>query len=188
MLHAFESGIVDTTAIPPSLHPAVVKSRERGILHDIGHGQGSFSWTVGELCAEQVFWPDTISSDHHTGSIAGPAYDLATVMTRMLHLGMPVYDIIKAVTVTPAMAIRKEGEIGSLSPGRCADVTVLKVCDCDIMLEDCHLDMRRITKRFQPVAVWRNGERVAIEERWSEFPNRSEKYLKEQQRINTWKK
>ena len=187
MLHGFESSIVDTDASPPSLHPAVVASRERGVLHDIGHGQGSFSWTVGELCAKQGFWPDTISSDHHTGNIAGPAYDLATVMTRMLCLGMPIYDIIKAVTVAPASAIGKEGEIGSLSPGRDADVTILKVRDCDVMLEDCHLDMRRITRRFEPIAVWRDGERVAIEEKWSEWPNRSDKYLKDQQRINTWK-
>ena len=118
MLHAFGSSVVDTTTTPPTLHPAVVASRGRGVLHDIGHGQGSFSWTVGELCAREGFWPDTISSDHHTGSTDGPAYDLTTVMSRLLHLGMPVHDIIKAVTVTPAVAIRKEKEIGSLSPGR----------------------------------------------------------------------
>lgn len=188
MFHAFESSIMDTTTSPPSLHPAVVASRERGVLHDIGHGQGSFSWIVGELCAKQGFWPDTISSDHHTGNVAGPAYDLTTVMTRMLHLGMPLYDIIKAVTLAPAMAISKENEIGSLSPGRNADVTVLKVSDCDIMLEDCHLEMRRITQRMEPVAVWRSGERINVKEQWSEWPNRSEKYLKGQERINSWKK
>ena len=188
MLHAFESGIVDNATAPPSLHPAVLSSRERGVLHDIGHGQGSFSWTVGELCAKQNFWPDTISSDHHTGSIAGPAYDLTTVMTRMLHLGMPLCDIIKAVTVTPAKAIGKENIIGSLSPGSDADIAVLQVCDCNVMLEDCHLDMRKLTRRFQPIEVFRSGERVTVEDLWSEWPNRSDKYMKEQQRINTWKK
>lgn len=188
MFHAFESSIMDTTTSPPSLHPAVVASRERGVIHDIGHGQGSFSWSVGELCAKQGFWPDTISSDHHKGSIAGPAYDLPTTMTRMLHLGMPLYDVIKAVTLTPALTIRKANEIGSLSPGRIADVTVLKLSDCEVMLEDCHLEMRKITQRLEPVAVWKSGERISIEDQWPEWPNRSEEYIKEQERINSWKK
>lgn len=188
MLHAFESSILDDSSTPPSLHPAVLASRDRGVLHDIGHGQGSFSWPLGELCARNGFWPDTISSDHHKKSIAGPAYDLTTVMTKMLHLGMPLYDIIKAVTVSPAKAIRRDGEVGSLSPGRCADITVLKLSKCDIMLEDSHLEMRRITQRLEPIAVWRSGEKVSIEERWPEWPNRSSEYIKEQERVNTWKK
>ena len=179
---------MDTTATPSTIHPAVIASRERGVLHDIGHGQGSFSWECGELCEKEGFWPDTISSDHHTGSTAGPAYDLTTVMSRMLHLGMPIYDIIKAVTINPALAIKKESEIGSLSPGRDADVTVLKLSDCDVMLEDCHLEMRKMTRRFEPVAVWRKGERIDVEELWQEWPNKSDKYLEQQQRINSWKK
>lgn len=187
MLHAFESGIMDNSTTPPSLHSTVVASRDRGVLHDIGHGQGSFSWAVGELCAKQSFWPDTISSDHHSGNIAGPAYDLPTVMTRMLHLGMPLYDIIRAVTIAPASAISKESQIGSLSPGRDADITVLKITDCDVMLEDCHVEMRKLTRRFQPIAVWKGGERIAIKEQWTEWPNRSDKYLQDQQRINAWK-
>ena len=189
MLHAFESGIVDSTTAPPSLYPSVLASRERGVLHDIGHGQGSFSWVAGDLCMKQQFWPDTISSDHHSGNISGPAYDLPTIMTRMLHLGMPLYEVIKAVTVSPAAAIGKESEIGSLSLGRRADVTVLKVSDCDVMLEDCHLEMRRIMKRVEPVAVWKSGERIEIEEQpWLEWPNRNKDYLEEQDRINAWMK
>ena len=188
MLHVFESSIMDDTTSPPSLHPAVVASRERGVLHDVGHGQGSFSWLVGELCAKQGFWPDTISSDNHKQNIVGPAYDLPTVMIRMLHFGMPLYDIIKAVTLTPALAIRKESEIGSLSPGRSADVTVLKLSDCDVMLEDCLLEMRKITQRLEPVAVWKSGERINIEEQLPEWPDRSKDYLQEQEQLNTLKK
>ena len=188
MFHVFESGLMDNTTSPPSLHPAIVVSRERGVLHDVGHGRGSFSWLVGELYAKQGFWPDTISSDHHKQNILGPAYDLPTVMTKMHHLGMPLYDIIKAVTLTPALAIRKESEIGSLSPGRSADVTVLKLSDCDVTLEDSHLEMRKITQRLEPVAVWRSGEKIDIEERWPEWPNKSKGYLQEQEKVNIWKK
>ena len=101
------------------IHPAVLEAKKRGVYFDIGHGQGSFSWTVAELCAEQGFWPDAISTDLHSGNIHGPAYDLPTVMSRFLYLGMPLYDVVRAVTVTPATVIRKEHLIGSLSSGTC---------------------------------------------------------------------
>lgn len=81
----------------------------------MGHGQGSFSWTVAEICAKEGFWPDIISSDLHVESVHGPAYDLLTVMSKMLHVGMPLIDIIKSVTMTPAAAIGRSDLIGSLS-------------------------------------------------------------------------
>ena len=183
MFHGFESGIVDITTSPPALYPSMVASRERGVLHDIGHGQGSFSWTVAEMCAKQGFWPDTISTDHHSGNVNGPVYDLPIIMSKLLHLGMPLYDVIKAVTATPAATISRQNEIGSLSPGRCADVTVLKWEECDALLEDCHAQMRKITKRLEPIAVWKSGERIALEDPWPEWPNKNEQYLLEQRRI-----
>ena len=63
------------------------------------------------------FWPDVISTDLHTASVDGPAYDLCAVMTRMLHVGMPLADVITAVTATPAKAINRSHEFGSLSVG-----------------------------------------------------------------------
>lgn len=37
---------------------------------DVGHGQGSFIWTVAERCADSGFLPDIISSDLHIGAPA----------------------------------------------------------------------------------------------------------------------
>ena len=75
---------------------------------------GSFGWSVAEACVKEGFWPDLISTDLHTQSMEGPAYDLPTVMTKMLHLGMPLDEVIAAVTSKPAAAIGKSKEIGSL--------------------------------------------------------------------------
>ena len=75
---------------------------------------GSFGWSVAEACVKEGFWPDLISTDLHTQSMEGPAYDLPTVMTKMLHLGMPLGEVIAAVTSKPAAAIGKSKEIGSL--------------------------------------------------------------------------
>ncbi|XP_067056246.1 deacetylase EF_0837-like isoform X2 [Acropora muricata] len=155
--HGFPSTIInpDTGQIYSDAHNA----RKRGVLFDMGHGQGSFSWTVAEICAKEGFWPDLISSDLHVESVDGPAYDLLTVMSKMLHVGMPLIDIIKSVTMTPAAAIGLIDLIGSLSLGRPADITVIRIEKVDFDLEDCHAHLRRIKKRFVPVAVWKDGVR-----------------------------
>ena len=87
-LHGFSSRII--SPLTGHIHSDVHDARKRGVLFDVGHGCGSFSWTVAENCAKEGFWPDIISSDLHVESVDGPAYDLLTVMTKMLHVGMPL--------------------------------------------------------------------------------------------------
>lgn len=181
MYHGFQSTIIDTSS--RSIDPVVLAARERGVKFDIGHGMGSFNWTVAELAIKTGnLWPDTISSDLHTESMDGPAYDLPTVMTKLLHLGMPLYEVIKAATITPAKLINREKMIGSLTPGATADVTVMKLIDCDLLLEDCQMHMRNIKQRLVPVAAWRAGEEVTIFEPWGMWPNVSEEYKQHQSR------
>lgn len=54
------------------------RAREKGVIFDVGHGQGSFDWCVAEnACSEHSkFWPDVISTDLHTGNVNGPVRDL----------------------------------------------------------------------------------------------------------------
>ena len=130
--------------------------------------KGSFTWKVAEICTQQGFWPDIISTDIHSGNKYGPVYDLTSVMSKMLHLGMPIRDVIKAVTSSPAQAVRRQASIGSLSAGRCADVTLLKLEDMSIDLEDSEGHTRKLSQKIVPMGVWRAGKRFDI------FP--SEKY------------
>ena len=67
MFHGFETNIVDlsTGCVDSSMH----KARQRGVFSDLGHGQGGFSWTVGEISAKEELWPDAISTDLHTGMV-----------------------------------------------------------------------------------------------------------------------
>ena len=89
------------------------QARDKGLILDIGHGKGGFSFRVAQCFADKGIWPDTISSDVHVMSVNGPAYDLLTTMSKFLCLGMPLNEIIAAVTFNSACAIRKN-EIGSL--------------------------------------------------------------------------
>jgi dihydroorotase len=153
--HGFPSSVVNSLTRKP--HEAVIQARERGVLFDIGHGQGSFNWTVAEICAREGFWPDTISTDIHSGTCEGPAYDMPTVMTRLLHVGMPLTEVVARSTFEPAKAIGWEDRIGTLGIGREADIAVFSVEAIDMHLEDCQSQLRRIHRRLVPQAVWRAG-------------------------------
>jgi dihydroorotase len=165
--HGFRSSIVTPAG---KVHAAACRAREQGVLFDVGHGQGSFNWTVAEFAAAAGFWPDTISTDLHSGSMEGPAYDLPTTMTKMLRVGMPLAEVIAACTVRPAAAIGWGDRLGTLQPGREADITVLSLESGEMDLEDCQSQMRRIRQRLVPAAVWRRGEPGEIT-RPKRFPN-----------------
>ena len=51
---------------------AAREARERGVVFDIGHGSGSFSWWSAEALSGAGFWPDVISTDLHQVSLPGP--------------------------------------------------------------------------------------------------------------------
>lgn len=157
--HGFASTILDPAT--RRVDPAVREAYERGVVFDIGSGQGSFNWTVAELAMADGLLPFTISSDLHAGTVYGPTYDLPTVMTRLLHLGVPLADIVAMATIRPAQVIGWDDRIGTLGVGRPADVTVLAIEDWEGELEDCQSQRRRIRQRIVARAVWREGVHYA---------------------------
>ena len=80
-----KGGIVDKTQ--RKVRDCVLKARAKGVIFDVGHGQGSFSWEIAEICAENGFYPDVISSDLHSGNVDGLARDLPWVMSKFMQLG-----------------------------------------------------------------------------------------------------
>jgi dihydroorotase len=113
------------------LVPSARAARERGVMFDIGHGSGSFSFSVAESGAEEGFFPDTISTDLHSLSVNVAVGDMATTMTKLLSVGMPLQDVVAAATSSPARIINRHEVIGSLRVGAVADITVLSLVDDD---------------------------------------------------------
>ena len=70
-----------------------LRCRQRGVLFDAGHGQGSFDWDVVEAAARVGFYPDLISTDLHTGNLHGAVRDLTNVASKFLLAGMPIKDV-----------------------------------------------------------------------------------------------
>src|SRR5206468_8397227 len=75
---------------------------DSGVVMDIGHGSGSFSFETAEALMSEGRRPDVISSDLHQLSVNGPAYDMPTCMSKFLQLGMSLREVVAAATVRPA--------------------------------------------------------------------------------------
>ena len=158
--------------------PEVLRARDDGILFDTGHGAGSFSFESAEALTRHGFWPDTISTDLHQGSMPGPnlvadqenvhrvrgdgspQFTLLTVMTKFLYLGLPIPDIIRAVTDRPAELIGLADEIGSFRPGSSADVAILDVDEGPVELYDIHGAKRMADRQFRSVLTLRAGREM----------------------------
>lgn len=105
---------------------AVLEARQRGVLFDVGHGKGSFSFKVARAMLDAGFMPDTISSDVHVLNLDGPVFDQATTLSKFLSLGASLTDVVRATTANAAAAIRRP-EIGTLRPGSAGDATIFTV-------------------------------------------------------------
>ncbi|HEV3196622.1 MAG TPA: amidohydrolase/deacetylase family metallohydrolase [Bryobacteraceae bacterium] len=108
------------------VNPGMIEGRKRGVIFDVGHGGGSFAWRVAVPAMQQKFFPDSISTDLHVGSMNAGMKDMLNVMDKFLAMGMPLDDVIVRSTWNPAKEIHHE-ELGNLSVGSPADVTVLRL-------------------------------------------------------------
>ena len=152
--HGSECGILDDDGkVRKSVHEAM----ERGVVFDVGHGAGSFSWDTVESAMSQGVTPQTISSDLHIYNVNGPVYDLATVVTKFLHLGMPLDDAIAKVTSVPAEVILMSDKIGTLAPGAWGDAIISELREGEFQLMDSRGETRISRQNFVPITVVKGG-------------------------------
>jgi dihydroorotase len=153
----------------------VQRARERGVIFDIGHGCGSFSWETAQRAFEHYFWPDTISTDLHRYSVDEPwCVTLPNVISKFLCLGMTLNDAIAKTTSAPAAVLQMAGEIGSLRAGSVADLLQFRVREGDFAFTDADLKVRRGNRLVEPLltvrggVAYRSGEvRVCLRQRYA---------------------
>jgi dihydroorotase len=129
-----------------------IAAQERGILLDVGHGQAGFDFQIAAAYLAAGVAPDTISTDLHGNCIWRRAFDMPTVMSKFLYLGMSLPEVIRRATINPARAIRRDHDLGSLHVGKFADIAVLELMDGRFELTDGH-DRNRVTARQMLRAV-----------------------------------
>jgi dihydroorotase len=156
--HGTEHGVLDERG---QVRESVWAAVERGVIFDVGHGQGSFDWEICERALEQGLLPTTISSDLHAHNLHGPVFDLATTVTKFLHLGLSLEDAVAKVTSVPAGVIKMAGEVGTLAPGAHGDAVVLDLEEGAFPLFDARGVERTGRQRLVPRTVVKTGGVVA---------------------------
>jgi dihydroorotase len=156
--HAFRRGGTGGVIGPEGrVSDYIKRAAKQGILFDVGHGSGSFSFAATEAALKENFVPTTISSDLHAYSALGPVFDLPTTMTKFLHLGLTLERIVELATIAPARAIRKTEEMGSIKPGSPADIAVFDLVQGNFSLVDSQGEIRKATQKIVPVLALRRG-------------------------------
>jgi len=157
LTHAY-SGAGNNTVQGGRLLPAALRAKQRGVIVDVGHGGGSFDYTVAEPAMAQGFTPDTISSDIHAVSINSPGYPtLPWVMSKFLAMGLPLADVVAKATVEPAKIIGRVPGLGTLTIGAPADVSVLDRIDGPVEFVDTRNNRRTGTTKLVPALTVRAG-------------------------------
>lgn len=152
--HGWKCGILDEHG---QVRTSVREAMERGVVFDVGHGAGSFNWEVAERALAQSVLPQTISSDLHVYNVNGPVYDLATTVTKFLHLGLSLDDAIAKVTAVPAHVIRMSDTIGTLSVGAWGDAVIFELHAGEFQLIDAHGTARIGKQNLVPTTVIKGG-------------------------------
>jgi dihydroorotase len=161
---------------------AADRAWDRGVFFDVGHGAGSFSFETAEALAASGRWPHTISTDLHRMSMAGPtgiltssqgtsipdfdrdpplAFHLPLCMSKFLALGMPLVEVVRAATTTPARVVGLEDEVGSLGVGRRADVALFALDEGSFSFGDLYGNTRTGSQDLRHVATLISGRDVA---------------------------
>ncbi|GAA2659274.1 amidohydrolase family protein [Paractinoplanes durhamensis] len=138
--------------------PEAVAAGERGVLFDLGHGSGGFAFDTLERQLDLGLRPHTISTDLHARSVHGPAFDLPATMAKILAAGLPLAEVIDAVTVRPARALGLDG--GTLDVGAPADLAVFEVQRGEFEVFDAHLQARTAPMRLVNVATYHQGQKL----------------------------
>ena len=157
LTHCFTGG--DHRIVTPDgrMRADVKALHDRGLVLDIGHGTGSFSYEVTERLLGEGVLPDVISSDIHQLSVQGPMFDLPTTLSKFLNLGLRLEDVIERATARPATALRRP-DLGTLRPGSPADIALFWLEEGDYAFYDVEMRRRRGTRRLVNTLTMVAGE------------------------------
>ncbi len=136
------------------LLPAALAAKKRGVLFDIGHGGGSFDYTIAEAAIAQGCPPDTVSSDIHvfSGNTPGMPY-LPWVMSKMVGLGFKLEEVISMATATPARVIGRIPKHGTLQLGAPADLSILEIVEGAVSFVDTRNNKREGKMHLRPAGT-----------------------------------
>ncbi|WP_216234119.1 amidohydrolase/deacetylase family metallohydrolase [Polynucleobacter sp. AP-Reno-20A-A9] len=157
LTHAY-SGAGNNTVQNGKLIAAALEAKKRGVIIDVGHGGGSFDFTIAEPAIQQGLIPNTISSDLHAYSGNSPSIPyLPNVMSKFLTLGFAVNEVIAMTTSHPGKIINRDPLLGTLKNGASADITIFDLVEKPTEWLDTKGNKRLGQMAFVPFQTIRGG-------------------------------
>lgn len=148
--------------------PEALAARERGVKFDVGHGVASFSFRTFKRALELGFDCDSISTDLHVENYEGPVWSITAVLSKLLNCGETLEQVIEKCTSAPAAMFGLTG-LGHIQPGDVADLNLVRVEDCDEVVEDSIGDTLELSRRLVVDAtIFSKGADSAVIDRTGE--------------------
>jgi dihydroorotase len=140
------------------LLPAALAAKQRGVIFDVGHGGGSFDFTVAEVAIPAGCPPDTISSDIHvfSGNTPGVPF-LPNVMSKFMMMGYSLEQVVTMTTTAPAAIINRAPKLGTLQIGAPGDVAIMELVEGPVTFVDTRNNRRDGKAALKPVQTVING-------------------------------
>ena len=146
--------ILDTNG---KLLPAILEAKQRGVFFDSAQGQAHFSFDVAEKAIQQNLIPDSTSTDLTTQAVLRRIYDLPTMVSKTMALGVDIDKAVATVTSNPAKMFSFDAKIGTLKLGYEADVSIFDLQQGSFDFEDVDGKKRTGQQRLVSKAVVARG-------------------------------
>src|ERR1700753_2413281 len=152
------AGVFTNMVQDGKLLPAALAAKQRGVIFDVGHGGGSFDFTVAEVAIPGGCTPDTLSSDIHVFSGNSPGVPfLPNVMSKFMAMGFSLEQVVTMATAAPARIINRAPKIGTLQIGAPGDVTIMELVEVPVTFVDTRNNKRDGKAYLKPFQTVING-------------------------------
>ncbi len=158
-------GVLDSDG---KLVPEAKEAHDRGVWLDTAHGRMNFSFDVGQKVLDQGVLPHCISTDLTIPGRELTVHSMTEMMTRFLAMDFTFDQVVTMSTENPAKAAGVADRLGTLHPGKQADITVLDIQEGSWVLYDVVGGSRKSDKAVIPVMAVKKGE--VFEAGWGPRP------------------
>jgi len=149
-LSSLKPGIMDSEG---NIKSSVLEARKRGVRFDMSHGSSNFSWETASKAYEKGFLVDTISTDMHIFNLEGPVKCIADCMSKMMHCGMSLLEVLERVISKPKELYDLEDKAVEIKVGDVADIAAFRVEQGAFEMSDAEGNLACLHERIVNVAT-----------------------------------
>jgi len=144
------------------IRPEYLKARERGVLMETGFARWHTDFEVMKRAVQEGFWPDIISTDVTATNVEDLVYDVLYTASKFLAVGMPLEEVLAAMTIAPAQAMRRQ-QLAEAEEGSIADLTIIERMKEDITFHDYYGHSMRGKEKIVCKWLIRKGKMIRNE-------------------------